>query len=55
MKKPLARYEDDEDLVKLQKNAIRDDDPMLQFGREKLEEQGLIKTGTFCYIFFFYN
>lgn len=50
MKKPLARYEDDEDLVRLQKNAIRDDDPMLQFGRDKLEEKGLIKTGAIYFL-----
>ena len=40
MSKPLARYRDDEDLHRMQKNQFRDDDPMLQLiGQDKLIEQ----------------
>ena len=35
MSKPLARYADDEDLEKMLKARLRDEDPMLKFMKKK--------------------
>lgn len=39
MKKPLARYKDDEDLDKLLREKERSGDPMLEFVRKRKERR----------------
>jgi pre-mRNA-splicing factor CWC26 len=44
MSKPLARYKDDEDLERMLKERIYDDDPMLKFIKKKKSKKGSNKT-----------
>ena len=51
MSKPLARYADDEDLEKMLKARLRDEDPMLKFMRKKKSAPLPDTKGIACGLF----
>lgn len=46
--KPLARYADDKDLDALQREIMRDGDPMAKYIAQKKEKETTIRTYNFA-------